>query len=97
MVLVGNGEVGKTSIRIKLLDKTAPLPQKHERTPGLDVKPYAVRGLEKAITKLPEAIDFQLNIWDFGGQGKYREVQQLFCSRKTLYLFITAHDDLPKK
>jgi GTPase SAR1 family protein len=97
MVLVGNGEVGKSSIRVKLLDKTAPLPKKHERTPGLDIQPYTIDRLDENITNLPERIDFQLNIWDFGGQGKYREVQQLFCSRKTLYLFVTAHDDLPEK
>lgn len=97
MILVGNGEVGKTSIRIKLLDKKAPLPAKHERTPGLEIWPYPVKNLETRITGLHAAIDFQLNIWDFGGQGKYREVQQIFCNRKTLYLFVTAHDDLPQK
>ncbi len=95
MVLVGNGEVGKSSVRIKLLDKTAPLPKKHERTPGLDIQHYFVKNLETNFTNLRQNIDFQLNIWDFGGQGKYREVQQLFCTRKTLYLFVTAHDDQP--
>lgn len=93
MILVGNGQVGKTSIRIKLLDKEAPLPKKGDRTPGLDIATYTVRKLPPEITKLSTPIDFQLNIWDFGGQGKYREIQQLFCSRKSLYLFVTAHDD----
>ncbi len=97
MVLVGNGEVGKSSIRIKLLDPKADLPQKHERTQGLDIATYTVESLEMAETGLDGNIDFQLNIWDFGGQGKYREVQQLFCSRKSLYLFVTAHDDTPGK
>lgn len=36
-------------------------------------------------------------IWDFGGQGRYREVQQLFCGRKALYIFVTSIDDLPTK
>ena len=97
MVLVGNGEVGKTSIRIKLLDKQAPLPKKKERTAGLDLATYMVSELDPALTLLSGPIDFQLNIWDFGGQGKYREIQQLFCSRKSLYLFVTAPDDDPKK
>ena len=97
MILVGNGEVGKSSIRIKLLDPAAPLPKKHERTPGLDIARFTIEKLKPSFTGLQEEIDFHLNIWDFGGQGKYREVQQLFCSRKSLYLFVTAHDDQPDK
>ncbi|MDX1908395.1 MAG: COR domain-containing protein [Bacteroidia bacterium] len=97
MVLVGNGGSGKTSIRIKLLDESAPLPPPgaEGRTPGLDTAVYHVKDLAPALTGLSEPVDFKLNIWDFGGQGRYREVQQLFCSRKSLYLFVTAHDDLP--
>ncbi len=99
MILVGNGEVGKSSIRIKLLDESAPLPKPEDRTPGLEISitPYQVEQLEPAITGLEEPIDFQLNIWDFGGQSKYREVQQLLCSPKSLYLFVTAVDDNPKE
>jgi|GEM_PF-3127956 len=97
MVLVGNGETGKTSIRLKLLDKEAKLPTKEERTPGLDIASYTIKNLPYAITQLPQEIDFNLQIWDFGGQGKYREVQQLFCSPRSLYLFVTSHDDLEEK
>ena len=93
MVLVGNGEVGKTSIRLKLQDEAAPLPSDKERTPGLDLGIYEIPDLEPEITGLEDPIEFSLYIWDFGGQGKYREIQQLFCSRKTLYVFVTAHDD----
>jgi Leucine-rich repeat (LRR) protein len=95
MILVGNGEVGKTSIRIKLLDPKAPLPKEEERTPGLDIVPYTLEQLPAELTGLDKPIDFQLNIWDFGGQSRYREVQQLFCSPKSLYLFVTSCDDQP--
>ncbi|MEZ4827060.1 MAG: COR domain-containing protein [Bacteroidia bacterium] len=97
MILVGNGEVGKTSIRLKLIDEKAELPKKGDRTPGIEIDRYIVESISTAITKLETPIDFQLNIWDFGGQGKYREVQQLFCSHKSLYLFVTAFDDLPEQ
>lgn len=97
MILVGNGEVGKSSIRIKLLDKTAPLPKKENRTQGLDIEQYRIKDLSSTITNLSENINFDLAIWDFGGQGRYREVQQLFCSRKALYLFVTSIDDCPDK
>ncbi|OJJ23309.1 hypothetical protein BKI52_02825 [marine bacterium AO1-C] len=91
MLLIGNGKVGKTSIRRKLLDKEASLPKDEERTPGLEIEPYIVKGLK--VDELETPIDFELNIWDFGGQGRYREVQHLFCSRKALYIFVTTHDD----
>jgi internalin A len=95
MILIGNPMVGKSSIRIKLKDPQAPLPTAAERTPGLDVEPYLLRDLPPQLTRLTEPIDFQLNIWDFGGQGRYREIQQFFCSRKSLYLYVTAYDDQP--
>lgn len=95
MILVGNGEVGKTSIRTKLLDETAPLPKKKDRTQVIEVVPYEVKSLPQALTGHDELVDFTFNIWDFGGQGKYREIQQIFCSPQSLYLFVTAYDDLP--
>lgn len=97
MILIGNGEVGKSSIRIRLLNKKAPLPKQEDRTEGLDIVPYKIKKLKPSETKLDHEIDFTVNIWDFGGQGKYREVQQLFCSRKSLYIFVTAFDDDPEK
>ncbi len=90
MILIGNGEVGKTSIRLKLLDKDAILPAKADRTPVLIIEPYPIKGLPQC-----KGEDFELGIWDFGGQGRYREIQQLFCSRKALYLYVTSNKDTP--
>lgn len=97
MILVGNGEVGKSSIRKKLLDKNANLPQKEDRTKGIDlaINTYPVPIISPIQMIRDSGKNFQLHIWDFGGQGRYREVQQLFCSRKSLYLFITSYDDQP--
>ncbi|GAB4044640.1 COR domain-containing protein [Spirosoma litoris] len=97
LILIGNGEVGKSSIRIKLLDKDAKLPDKKDRTQGLDISIYTIKDLAAEITNLDQNIDFNLSIWDFGGQGKYREIQQVFCSRKALYVYVTSVDDLPTK
>lgn len=97
MILVGNPTVGKSSIRIKLKNPLAELPKMADRTPGLDVEPFILKDLPPTLTEQDQAIDFQLNIWDFGGQGRYREIQQLFCSRKSLYLYVTAYDDQPEK
>lgn len=96
MILVGNPEVGKSSIRVRLQDPNAALPKPEDRTPGLEVEPFYLNNLGPEITHLTHPINFQLNIWDFGGQGRYREIQQLFCSRKSLYLYVTAPDDKPE-
>ncbi len=93
MILVGNGMVGKTSIALRLLDKKAILPSTDDRTPCLEVKDYIVKEMPAKVTGLENSIDFNFKIWDFGGQGKYREIQQLFCSRKSLYVFVTSPDD----
>jgi GTPase SAR1 family protein len=97
MILVGNPEVGKSSIRVKLQNRDALLPKEEERTPGLEVEPYYLKDLPTDLTHLDQPIDFQLNIWDFGGQGRYREIQQLFCSPKSLYLYVTSPDDKPEQ
>ncbi|MEM7375194.1 MAG: COR domain-containing protein [Bacteroidota bacterium] len=97
MILVGNGEVGKTSICLRLTDKEAVLPTKEERTQGLEVNTYEIHKLPGSLTQLKDEIDFRMSMWDFGGQGKYREVQQLFCGRKSLYIFVTSYDDTPQK
>lgn len=97
MILVGNPMVGKSSIRIKLNNPEADLPKQKDRTLGLDRAVYWLKDLPGSLTGAETPIDFQLNIWDFGGQGRYREIQQLFCSRKSLYLYVTSYDDQPEK
>ncbi len=91
IVLVGNGEVGKTSIALKLQDLYAPLPKPEERTHGLAV--YRMKKDIKPVKEHTETITFTFNIWDFGGQGKFRAVQQFFCSRTSLYLYVTSPDE----
>lgn len=80
MILVGNGEVGKMFICIKLLDLKVFLLEKKDCIVGLDIVFYEFKQLFQELIGLDEFIDFQFNIWDFGGQGKYWEVQQFFFS-----------------
>lgn len=84
IVIVGNGGVGKTTILKNLMDNHYGTVA-HKCTHGVDVKYWYL-----AMDGLKGTPCVKLNIWDFGGQGKYRDIQQFFCTPNTLYLFVTA-------
>jgi GTPase SAR1 family protein len=79
IVLVGEGAVGKTTLKERLIrDRFA--------TPG------STRGLEmeavpRAHPTLPGKT-MTLNFWDFGGQEDYRPAQQFFFSTGALYILV---------
>jgi Leucine-rich repeat (LRR) protein/GTPase SAR1 family protein len=86
LVLVGEGNVGKTTL-LKALksEKGEGAPKKDERTThGVEID---IHGL-----KLPHpeknGVEIQLNAWDFGGQDVYRVTHQFFFSRRSLYLLV---------
>ncbi len=86
LVLVGEGNVGKTTL-LKALksEKGEGAPKKDERTThGVEID---IHGL-----KLPhpekDGVEIQLNAWDFGGQDVYRVTHQFFFSRRSLYLLV---------
>ena len=86
LIFIGNGEVGKSSIRTKLMDREAALPK--YSTHGIDTFEWIIK-----VEHEGEDIDFKLNIWDFGGQGEYRAIQQFFCTRNSIYVYVTSYDD----
>ncbi len=86
LVLVGEGNVGKTTL-LKALknEKGAGAPKKDERTThGVEIDIHGLR--------LPhpqkDGVEIQLNAWDFGGQDVYRVTHQFFFSRRSLYLLV---------
>ncbi|MFM2269030.1 MAG: hypothetical protein RL757_2471, partial [Bacteroidota bacterium] len=81
--------------RRSLVAEKSDLTPQPDRTAALDIVPYTLPNVSTDLTGLDNSTDFRLNIWDFGGQGCYREIQQVFCSRKSLYLFVTSNDDAP--
>jgi internalin A len=84
LIIVGNGGTGKTSIVRNLRDSNYGT-IKHESTHGLDVSTWH-------LVDIVTGESFKFNIWDFGGQGKYRDVQQFFCTPNALYIYITEPD-----
>lgn len=86
MMIVGDGEVGKTTLFHNLLKPDLGTGVRFKRTHGLQLESWYMPGNDN------ESSQIKVNIWDFGGQGVYREVQQLFFTPFTLYLYLTVPD-----
>jgi hypothetical protein len=77
LILIGEGEVGKSCLLDALLDKPF---QTHESTHGIEIQSFNVTtDSQTTIT---------LNAWDFGGQRVYRPTHQLFFSAPAVYLVV---------
>ena len=77
LLLIGQGNVGKTSLIERLLydryDKNQP------QTDGLNVETWNIQ---------VENQDVRLNVWDFGGQEIYHATHQFFLTERSLYLLV---------
>ena len=78
LILVGEGEVGKSCLLDALLDKPF---QPHDSTHGIEIQSF------KTITPSTQT-SITLNAWDFGGQRVYRPTHQLFFSAPAVYLVV---------
>ena len=87
LILVGEGEVGKTCLMDGLLDKPW---QDHPSTHGIEIQQIKVTDTEtqKQLT---------LNSWDFGGQRVYRPTHQLFFSAPAVYLIVWKPREGPQQ
>lgn len=83
IVVVGAGGVGKTSLSQKILNSDYELlpESKDISTEGISILPYGFKG--------NGGQDFQVNLWDFGGQEIYHATHQFFLTKRSLYLLVT--------
>ena len=85
LVLVGEGNVGKTTLLKALKGVAGEAPQEHEPTThGVEIDIHGLRLPHPA----QDGVEIQLNAWDFGGQDVYRVTHQFFFSRRSLYLLV---------
>ena len=86
-MLVGEGNVGKTTLLKALKGKADAAPQEHEPTThGVEIDIHGLRLPHPAFGK--DGVEIQLTAWDFGGQDVYRVTHQFFFSRRSLYLLV---------
>jgi hypothetical protein len=79
LLLVGEGNIGKTSLIAALRDEDF-----------VEVRD-TTHGIEQSLLTLPhptETVEISLNAWDFGGQELYRITNQFFFSTDALYLLV---------
>ena len=78
MLVVGEGEVGKTSLLEALLDN--PFVEGRPTTHGIEIR-------ELTIPRPPDP-PMVIRAWDFGGQEVYRITHQFFFSGGALYVLV---------
>jgi internalin A len=80
LMIVGEGEVGKTSLAKKILDSAYKIDPTEKSTEGIEVLPWKFTH--------PSGQSFKVNIWDFGGQEIYHATHQFFLTERSLYLVL---------
>jgi internalin A len=85
LLIVGNGEVGKTTLMRKLLDNKFEVETgKEATTEGIEIHPWDIQ------CPFPDCKDetVKVHLWDFGGQEIYHSTHQFFLTKRSLYLFV---------
>ena len=79
LLLVGEGNVGKTSLIAAL--RGAPFVEGRPTTHGIEIRPLTIHHPELDV-------DMTVHAWDFGGQQVYRISHQFFFTCRALYLVV---------
>lgn len=85
LLIVGNGDVGKTTLMKKLKDNDfVVVPGKEDTTRGIDIQPWLLSCL------FPDGFsrEVKIHFWDFGGQDILHATHQFFLTKRSLYLFV---------
>ena len=80
LLIIGEGGAGKTTLAQKMKNLNYELKSDEESTEGIDVLRYKF--------PLDNTKEFQINIWDFGGQEIYHQTHQFFLTERSLYALV---------
>ncbi|MCX6581333.1 MAG: leucine-rich repeat domain-containing protein [Candidatus Aminicenantes bacterium] len=85
LLLVGSGDVGKTTLMKKLKDNDFVVELgKEDTTRGIDIQPWQLS------CPFPDgqSRDVKIHFWDFGGQDILHATHQFFLTKRSLYIFV---------
>ncbi|MDB5307197.1 MAG: hypothetical protein JWO38_1399 [Gemmataceae bacterium] len=85
VVLVGESEIGKTSLATRLVDRRKP-DESIETTHGMAIHKVQAEDFHPKAFGIGESRD--IVFWDFGGQDEYRLVHQMFLHDTALALVL---------
>jgi internalin A len=90
LLIVGEGGAGKSTLAAKILDPTYVLDPDRPSTEGIDILRWRFpsRIHPRADGAAPIDRDFEVGIWDFGGQEIYHVTHQFFLTRRSLYVLV---------
>lgn len=98
LILVGEGRVGKTCLSQALINDNYILSDE-ESTEGINISRWVIPQAKISEVNPKIQRDFQINVWDFGGQEIYHSTHQFFLTKRSIYLLVTesrkedSHDD----
>ncbi len=96
IVLVGNGNEGKTTLRARLCFPDTP-PSKTSTTLGIEIEAMDFRSPIRLLIREHEVLRFRdekntikynAKVWDFGGQEIQRNIHSFFLTDNALYLLL---------
>ena len=79
LLIVGEGGAGKTSLANKIINPNYQLCEE-DSTKGIEVLHWSF--------DRSDGSQFNVNIWDFGGQEIYHSTHQYFLTKRSLYLLV---------
>ncbi|MGF1566655.1 MAG: leucine-rich repeat domain-containing protein, partial [Nodosilinea sp.] len=88
MLIIGEGEAGKTTLAHKISAPNCPLPHVDDRTRGISIQTHSFACRDQHPAENSEDRTFHLNIWDFGGQEIYHYTHRFFLSKRSLYVLV---------
>ncbi len=77
VILVGRGDVGKTSLVKRLIDNE--FNANEPKTEGINIREWQVSAREENV---------RLRVWDFGGQEIMHATHQFFLTERSLYVLV---------
>ncbi|MEH2143004.1 COR domain-containing protein [Nostoc sp.] len=79
LLIVGEAGAGKTTLAKKIEDQNYQL-REEDSTKGIEVIQWRF--------PMENGREFQINIWDFGGQEIYHATHQFFLTKRSLYVLV---------
>ena len=94
VILLGDGEVGKTYIIDRISNNNERLPQDHktDTTKGIllsTVQTADGESIESDASKFNDT-DLKIRFWDFGGQQIMHSMHRCFLTSKTIYVIVVS-------